>query len=146
MPGFRAAVLIARSAEEVFSYVTDPDNAPKWLPGVTGLKMITEGPLGQGTRLRESRRVGERVGDVDIEVIAHEPPSLYATRFVQGRYDATYQYTFEVEEEGTRVLLACTVAGRGLSKLMAYLVALAMRRQDKGQLKALKKVLEGGGE
>ena len=143
MPGFRAAVLIARSAEEVFSYVTDPDNAPKWLPGVTGLEMITEGPLSAGTRLRESRRVGERAGDVDIEIVAHEPPSLYTTRFVQGGYEATYEYTFEVEEEGTKVVLACTVAGRGLSKLMAPIVALAMRRQDKGQLKALKEVLEG---
>ena len=144
MAGFKASERIDRSPEEVFSYASDLGNAASWLPAVTQVDKITEGPLSVGTRFREKRTVGERRGHIEMEVTAYDPPRRYSTAFAQGGYKATYNYTFRAEDSGTRVDLVCMVSGRGLKKLMVPIVAMAMRRWDKKQLASLKEAIEGG--
>lgn len=145
MAGFHASEYIDRSPEEVFAYITDLDNALSWLPAVTRLDRITEGPMAAGTRYRETRQVGDREGQVEIEVTEYDPPGGYATAFNRAGYDSTYQYTFVAEGSGTRAELECVVVGHGVRRLTAPLVARAMRRFDQGQLASLKAAVEADG-
>ena len=143
--GFHASEHIDRPPEDVFAYITNLDNALEWLPAVTHLEQITQGPLSVGTRYRETRQVGDREGQVEMEVTEYDPPRRYAVAFARGGYESTYRYTFEAESSGTRAELACVVSGRGLKRLTAHIVARAMKRFDEGQLASLKAAIEGGG-
>lgn len=145
MAGFHASEHIDRPPEDVFAYITNLDNALEWLPAVTRLEQITQGPLAVGTRYHETRQVGDREGQVEMEVTAYDPPRTYATAFARGGYESTYRYTFEAEGSGTAAELECTVVGYGVKKLTAHIVARAMKRFDIGQLASLKAAIEGGG-
>ena len=145
MAGFRAREQIDRPPEEVFEYVTSLDNAPTWLPAVTRVEVITDGPVSVGTRFRETRVARGREGQAEMEVTAYDPPHRYSTVFADGDYEANYHYSFKAEDSGTQVELECVVGGRGLKKLMVPIVAWAMKRQDENQLKSLKAAMEGDG-
>ena len=142
MAGFRVNELIDRSPEEVFEYVSNFDNAPNWLPGVTGVDKITEGPVTVGTRFRETRSAAGREGRVEIEVIEYDPPHRYSTQFDQGGYQATSHYTIGAENSGARVDLVFKLRGHGLRALLTPIVSFAIKRQDKYQLADLKEAIE----
>ena len=144
MAGFQLSEHINRSPEEVFAYVTDLSKALEWLPAVTGLEPISEGPMQVGTRYQETRRVGDMEGQTEIEVTHYNPPVSYATIFKRGGYHSTYCYTFKIEGVGTRVELKCVVVGLGIKKLFAPIIARAMRRFDQGQLVSLRKSIDRG--
>jgi hypothetical protein len=80
-----------------------------------------------------------------MEVKEFEPPRTYSTGFAVGGYEATYSYSFEPDDAGTRVRLAFKITGQGLQGLMAPIVSYAIKRHDKKQLKRLKRALEGEG-
>jgi len=44
------AVDIGRPVEEVFDYASDHMREPEWNPGMRSIRMLTEGPVGLGTR------------------------------------------------------------------------------------------------
>jgi hypothetical protein len=49
-----ATLSIGRSIEEVFAFVCNPTNDPRWMPKVSDVKKLTEGPIGVGTIFSES--------------------------------------------------------------------------------------------
>lgn len=55
MAGFTASEWISFTPNEVFDFITLPENAPKVMESVQNLVPITDGPLGVGTRYRETR-------------------------------------------------------------------------------------------
>ena len=57
MGSFKSDVLIAAPSERVFAALTDLDNAPKLLSGIGEVQLLTPGPLGKGSRFRETRTV-----------------------------------------------------------------------------------------
>ena len=142
MAGFQVSVLIERPPEEVFNYLSTLDNEPKWLPGVTRVEKLTEGPTSVGTRYREVRLRRSGEGQVEMQVTAYEPPQRYSTAFHQGGYEGTYHYTLEPEESGTRVHLRVVISGHGLGKLMLPLAVWAIKRQDEPQLRSLKEAMD----
>lgn len=47
-----ASVTINRSAEDVWKFITDVSNGPKWDEGLTEWRQTFAGPLGVGTTFR----------------------------------------------------------------------------------------------
>lgn len=143
MSGFKVTQQIERTPEEVFAFVTDLDNLATWLPRVTRAEPLSQGPLSVGSRYRETRLAKGRESTVEMEVKEFEPPRTYSTGFAAGGYEATYSYSFEPEDSGTRARLAFKITGQGLQALMAPIVSYAIKRQDNKQLKRLKAAVEG---
>jgi len=49
MAEFEASVVIDRPVEEIWKFISDWSNAPKWMPGALEVKQTSTGPLGVGT-------------------------------------------------------------------------------------------------
>ncbi len=142
MPGFELSERIDRPRDEVFAYFTDLDQAVEWIPDVTRVEILTDGPVGVGTRYRELRWTSKGEARIDMEVTAIEPPARYSAAFDQGGYTATFNYTFASEGESTRVEMACIVRAEGARSIMAPMISWLLKRQDKLQLRNLKRALE----
>ena len=145
MAGFKKTERIGRPQQDVFAYISDLDNVPRWLPGVIEVEKLTDGPVAVGTRYRETRQAAERKGYVEMEVTAFDPPRTFATSFDQGGYETTYRYILEADGKGTNVTLECAVEADGWKILLAPFTARAMERFDKRLLKSLKAAIEGPG-
>lgn len=54
----QASIRIERPAMDVFSYVTDPANFPRWQGEVLEAELVSEGPMGAGSHARGWASVG----------------------------------------------------------------------------------------
>jgi len=69
----RSAV-IARPAEEVFAFLANLENLPRWQSGVLRAELTSSGPIGVGsTAVVERRMFGQQIA-ADLVVTAYEPP------------------------------------------------------------------------
>jgi carbon monoxide dehydrogenase subunit G len=138
-------ILIHRPVEEVFDFVADERNEPRYNARMRRAEKITEGPIGLGTRYRaEVVSVGRSVPMV-IEFTGYERPRRLASKTTMSSMDIRYTLTFEPLPEGTRMRWSGDVEPRGILKLMGPLVAWMGRRQELRIWTSLKRFLEGRG-
>ena len=153
MPGFQQSVVIDRSPEEVFVYATDFESAPRWMPDIVKVEPITEGPVREGYRWKETRRCGKREGTAELEIREHRGPGVGGPPYVHAAgnrfmgVDTLYRFTFSgAEGGGTSVELDATVRGASLlGKALAGPMKKMIEKQDRDLLLRLKAAIEGGG-
>jgi carbon monoxide dehydrogenase subunit G len=138
MAGFDLDVFIPLPPEPVFDFATDPANAARVVEGVTSCEVLTGGPMGAGTRLRETRTMHGKEATAELEVVEHERPHRHVVVADVHNIRVQYAYRFEREGDGTRVSLSCRVEGRGIKRVLAPLVAAVMKREDGDHLERLR--------
>ena len=142
MAGFKMSEWISRPPQDVFDFITTPDNAPKVVQSVKSMVKLTEGPVRVGTRYRETRTMRGKEEHAELEVVAYEPNQKYAVKNLTEGIETVYQYTFQPEANGTRVDLVCEVKAGGVKKLMLPMVVSILKKEDGDHLQRLKRVLE----
>ena len=70
MATFETTVLIARLIEDVFAFLSDLENVPKWNYGIVETRKISEGPIGVGTVDQQVRLVASR-SEERLEIITY---------------------------------------------------------------------------
>jgi carbon monoxide dehydrogenase subunit G len=124
---------IARTPEDVFSYLTDVSNLPDWQ---TGVKSATE----RDGRIEESRSLFGKEIDTTLEIVEEEVPHLFTLRTLEGPLQLTVRHELEPADEGTRM----TVTAEGdVPGFAAGLLARGAERQFRKDFERLKKILEG---
>jgi uncharacterized protein YndB with AHSA1/START domain len=133
VPPVVAAAEVARRAEEVFAYVTDPARFPEWQAGVVSGRMDGAGS-GVGARCVTVRRIGGAERPSTSEVVRHDPPRAWGVRGVDGPIRAAVDVTVEaLGDARSRVTIAVDFAGRGIGKV---LVPLVVRREARTEMPA----------
>ena len=134
------SIVVNRPRSDVFAFVADHENDPKWRPGVLDIKRASG--EGQGAVYMQGVEgpMGKRV-DADFEVTAYQPDTLIAFRTLAGPVRPEGSYRFEDADGGTRVTFSLNASLRGAQKLMAPMVGKSMRKQV-AALSDLKRVLE----
>jgi carbon monoxide dehydrogenase subunit G len=123
---------IARTPEDVFSYLTDVSNLPTWQ---TGVKSAT---LRDG-RIEESRSLLGRELDTTLEVVEQEEPCLFTLRAVDSPVPFTVRHELEPADGGTRL----TVTAEGdVPGFAAGLLVRGAERQLRKDFERLKQILE----
>lgn len=62
----------------VWATATDLASAPERISAIKRLEIITDGPIGKGTRFRETRIMFKRESTEEMEIKAWDPPRSYA--------------------------------------------------------------------
>lgn len=141
MAGFEMSERIARSPRDVSDFIATPDNAPRIMPTVKSMVKLTEGPVGVGTRYRETRLMNGKEERAELEVVEYVPGERYAMRNLTAGIETVYRYTFHPEAGGTRVDLVCEVRAHGFKKLLLPLVVSMLKKEDGDHLQRLKAAL-----
>jgi carbon monoxide dehydrogenase subunit G len=143
MSGFNMNEWIARTPKEVFDFIADSENASKVVSSVKSMVKLTEGPVGVGTRYRETRLMNRKEAHSELEIVEFDPHQKYAMKNVTEGIESVYRYHLQPEENGSRVDLSCEVKASGVKKLMVPLVVSILKKKDGDHLKRLKKAMEG---
>ena len=78
------SVVIERPIEEVFAFVTDPNNDSLWQSRTLETEQTSEGEVDVGTTWRNiSKFLGRRI-DTTMEVTENEPPRRQCVRVTSG--------------------------------------------------------------
>ena len=117
MPEARHQVTIRRPPGEVFAFMADGLNGPKWRSGVLDIAHVSGSGVGatykQGVKGPGGRRV-----DADYRVTAYEPNSRLAFEAIAGPVRPTGEYVLEELDGGTRLTFALQAELGGIKKLL----------------------------
>lgn len=108
--------------ERVFEVFADLPNAAGRVSAITRIEMLTDGPVGVGTRWRETRLMFKKEATETIEITAFDPPRSYTTlaNSCGCRYECSFH--FEPQGEGTNVVSRFAWTAQSLlAKLMSPL-------------------------
>jgi carbon monoxide dehydrogenase subunit G len=144
MANFEMTQFIDRPPQEVFDYLTNPDNDLFWQKGLISSEWISPDPAGVGSTKRVVTRFLVKKMDVTVEYTAWDPPNRYAFKSVDGAISVAGTINLEPKENGTQFNLEAQIEGRGLFKLVEGLVARQAKKQDASNFNTLKELLEAG--
>jgi uncharacterized protein YndB with AHSA1/START domain len=143
------SVVIERPPDEVFAYVTEPQNIPEWVEVIREVRKETEGPPREGEHFTVAIDIGflGRRWEPSFEVTAYEPPRRYSDRRnLGGPFQDEHTYTFEeAGGGGTRLSLAMEAHPGSFFRIIEPLLEKAIQRQVRKELGTLKDVLEARG-
>jgi uncharacterized protein YndB with AHSA1/START domain len=117
MPSAQQQVQIARPVAEVFAFVADGLNGPRWRPGILDISLVSGSGAGAVYRQGVTGPGGRRIA-ADYEVTAFEPNRRLAFRAIAGPVRPTGEYRFEEVDGGTRLTFSLQAELSGLKKLL----------------------------
>jgi hypothetical protein len=148
MPRVEESITIKRPAEEVFDFVTTPENDSLWTSTAVERRRETEGPISVGSRIKAVDKFLGRKIESTFEVTEHEPGRRSSVR-LSGPVSATGSYILEPMDGATRFRWVMDaepgLGGVFLGRVTDPIVTFLFRRQLRFNLRRLKEVLEGPG-
>ena len=139
-------VVINRPIEEVFAFLTNPDNSSLWQGMVLEAKQTSEGPVGVGTT---GQVVGQFLGrrmESTWEVTEFELNRKATLKTTSGPIPYMNSATLEPVEEGTKVTLVAEYEVGGYFKLAEPILARMAQRQAETDYANLKDLVEAQAE
>jgi uncharacterized membrane protein len=141
---FEHNVFINRPTQEVFDYVTQPSNAPKWQGTVESAEWVSDGPVGVGSTWRGVNKFMGRKIEGTLEITSWDPPNEHSFKAAGGPVPFENTWTFEDKDDGTQVTMSGQAELGGFFKLAEGMVGKQMDKQMETDLANLKRMLEAG--
>jgi uncharacterized protein YndB with AHSA1/START domain len=128
---FEATVVIDRPIEEVFAFLADGENDPKFSPRVLEIAKTTDGPPGVGTVYASTVKDAGVKTKREFKITEFEPPTRIRWAETSKNLVAAPEGGYDLAQEDgrTRVTIYNVLEGRGVGKLIA---PLALRSARKG--------------
>lgn len=144
MPEFQSSVTINRPREEVFAYLTDPDNQTVWQSGLQDFQGDWQDEPKIGDRARGTVKVAGKKVQWETETTEVERPERVAFRSVEAPFSFELSYTLVDRGGSTEVIHQGSTAPMGgfFGKLADPLVARMYQRDMNSNLENLKSILE----
>jgi hypothetical protein len=142
MPLIIGEILIERRVEDVFDFVADECNEPRYNTQMTLAEQVSDGPVGLGSRFRAVVRSGGRPVPMEIELAAFERPSRLGSRATMPGMVTDGELTFEDAGGSTLMRWRWDVQPEGALRLLAPLVWWIGDRQERRVWSGLKSCME----
>ena len=133
---------IARPAAEVFEFVADVRNDPRWHTDILEAHLTGEKPIGQGSTFAVKFKPFMGQSEGSVTVAKFEPPRRLELRGQMGKMAPTLTLSVEPQGEGSRFTRRVEMEPPGIMRLLAPFMKGTFRKQNAGFVENLKRVLE----
>ena len=142
--GFRGSVVIDRPVEEVFDFLADGTNDPKFSPRVQEIAKTTDGPVGVGTVYASTVKDAGVKTKREFKLTAFERPSKIRWTEVSKNMVSVPDGGYDLAPSGTGTELTYfnKFEGRGPGKLFAGLAARAAQKDADAFGERIKQAVE----
>jgi hypothetical protein len=135
-------IVIGRSIEEVFDFVADERNEPRYNPQMTRADKITPGPIGIGTKFHSVMSGAGRGADMTIEFTEFDRPRRIAETTLMTNMNINGVLTFDPMPGATRMSWSWDLKPQGFYKLLGPFIRWMGNRQEQRNWSQLKTVME----
>jgi uncharacterized protein YndB with AHSA1/START domain len=111
MPEAEHSVTVERPVEEVFAFLADAENDPRWRSGVLDIERVAGDGVGARYRQGVKGPMGRRVSG-DFEITEYAPPRAIGFRATAGPVRPEGRYELEPAAGGTQVRASRCPASR----------------------------------
>ncbi len=140
---------IKAPVEAVFARATDFENAANVISAIIKMEIMTDGPIGVGTRFRETRMMFGREATETMEIVEFDPPHGFVLLAEShgSRYRTTFRYT--ESDGGTDLVMTfeatpLTLMAKIMSTLMKGMMKKMITKECGKDLDELKAAVESG--
>lgn len=135
-------VAIEAPVEEVFDFVADERNEPKYNPRIAHVEKVSRGPIGEGARfVARPAGMGKR-GTMTVEVLKYERPHQFRNVVRSSYMQVDGTVTFTDEGDGTLLRWDWDMRLVGPLKIFGPALALVGPRWERRNWVALKRYFE----
>ena len=141
---FDATVLIARPIEEVFAFLADGTNDPKFSPRVLEIAKATDGPTGVGTVYKSTVKDAGMKTKREFELTEFEAPSKIRWAERSKNMVTAPEGGYDLRPSGTDTELHVynVLEGHGIGKLIAPLALRQARNGAQDFANSIKRAVE----
>lgn len=136
-------VLVDRPVNDVFAFVSNPNNMTKWNSAVISLVPLSPGNVGVGSKFKTTGEAMGRRIEGEMQITAYEPDTKCGFQVTAGPMQVNLTMTFKTVGTGTKVSLNAQGNPGGLFKLAEGVMAGQVKSMMEGNLARLKSALEG---
>ena len=139
----RVARTVNRPADEVFAFISEMRNNPRWQDGMRRCEWVTPPPVGIGSRYDQEARFLGRTIRSTFEVIEYEPGRVFEAMTVRSSFPITFHRELHpIDDRSCRVQAIITGDASGFFKLAEPLLRRLTARSINGDYDRLKVLLE----
>jgi uncharacterized protein YndB with AHSA1/START domain len=142
MARVKGEIIIHRPVEEVFDFVADERNEPLYNREMLRSQLLSDEPIGLGSRFRAVMSMRGRPVEMTIEFTDYQRPRLLTSKTHLSNMEIQGVLTFDPVPEGTRMRWSWELYPKGVLQLLRPLVRRMGQRQEETIWKGLKQVLE----
>ena len=135
-------ILIKRPIDEVFDFVADERNEPRYNPQMTSAEQLSEGEIGLGTQFSAQVVSNGRALPIVIEFTTFDRPMRLGSQTTMSGMVIVGELTFEAVGETTRMRWSWDLRPSGALWLLTPLIVFMGRRQERDIWTGLKRYLE----
>jgi uncharacterized protein YndB with AHSA1/START domain len=141
MAAAQRSIVINRPNQDVWAFIADGANAPKWRPGVLDVAHLSGQGLGETWKQGVKGPGGRRI-DADYEITAWEPPQRLAFKAIAGPVRPRGEYRLVPDGAGTQLTFSLEAELSGWKKLVMGGAVQSTMDAEVANLDRLKAVLE----
>lgn len=135
-------VVISRPSEDVFAFISNFENNPRWQSGMQIASFTSEGSLRIGsTYVQVAKFLGRRIESA-FEVIDYQPNRLVKATSTSGSFPITFTRIVEPSEGGAKVTAIIEGDPKGFFKLAEPFLGRLVQRTVDADYARLKALLE----
>lgn len=142
MAQIEGEIVIERAVDDVFSFVADERNEPRFNPQMTSVNKVSDGDIGLGTQFHAEVISGGKPLSMVIEFVEFERPLRLASRTTMRGMVILGVLTFQRVGDATRMRWAWDMQPTGAMRLLKPLIIVMGRRQEREIWTNLKRCLE----
>ena len=140
----RIAVVIARPVDEVFDFVADARNRPRWDSSVDSEELTSPEPIGVGSTVRTTMHSMGKEYVLDWKITEHAPPNSQTIESTSGPFPTTLHYDVAARDGGTALDFSVTGRPSGVMRLLQPVIARNTQKNLDQNFPRLKQLLETG--
>jgi uncharacterized membrane protein len=144
------SIVIERPIDEVFAYVSNVENMPRWVSGVRRVRLMSK-RVKAGARYSAEYAQGVRNSAIDFKIVEFQPPVRFSTKSERGPFSFPFRGTFEFRAVGdaTEVISKVETGDESLATRLADLlfgplVRRGFQRRLQEELQQLKAAMSRG--
>jgi len=139
---FEKSIIINRPVEEVWKFLSNVENFPKWNRGARKARLTSEGPIGVGSTVQYLRQFLGRQLIGKLQVSEYVPNRMIALQLSAGLITAQTGFTFEPVEGGTRLTHPSEIELGGWWKLITPILGPMLERDGREDMANIKRIME----
>lgn len=137
------AAKVDRPVDEVYAFVAEMENEPRWHTDIVKAERLTDGAVREGTNYRvEFRPRPMSPSEGTVEIVEFVPNRRIVSRSDMGKMKPKLTHLFETANGGTEVTRRIQVETSGLMRLMGPFMKGMVHRRNVQFLDNLKQLLE----
>lgn len=140
----KTSIVIDRPINEVFDYVSNVENMPRWVSGVRRARLVSK-KVKAGARFSADYAQGIRNAAIDFKVVEFEPPLRFSAKSERGPFSFPFRGTLEFRAVGDATEVTSnvdtgpeSVATRLADLLLGPVLRRGFQRRLQDELQALK--------